>query len=44
MSRVDEGVLVMGFTHSADIGTTLRGGSPLYAPIQGTIYPASCVR
>jgi hypothetical protein len=44
LSRDDQGVLVMGFTHSADVATTLRGGSPLYAPAQGTIYPASCVR
>ena len=44
LGRDDEGVLVMGFTHSADVGTTLRGGSPLYAPVRGTIYPASCMR
>lgn len=44
LSKDAEGVLVMGLTHSADVGTTLRGGSPLYAPVQGTIYPASCVR
>jgi hypothetical protein len=44
LSRDDAGVLVMGLTHSADVGTTLRGGSPLYAPVKGTIYPASCVR
>ena len=37
-------VLVMGFAHSTDVATTLRGGSPLYAPVQGTIYPASGVR
>lgn len=44
LSKDDAGVLVMGWTHSADVRTTLCGGSPLYAPIQGTIYPASCVR
>ncbi len=44
LSRDDKGVLVMGFSHTADVGTTLRGGSPLYAPVEGTIYPASCVR
>jgi hypothetical protein len=44
LSQEDRGVLVMGFAHSADVATTLRGGSPLYAPVQGAIYPASCAR
>ena len=44
LSRDDAGVLVIGLAHSEDVATTLRGGSPLYAPVKGTIYPASCVR
>jgi hypothetical protein len=44
LSQEDRGVLVMGFAHSADVATTLRGGSPLYAPVEGAIYPASCAR
>jgi hypothetical protein len=44
MSQDDRGVLVMGFTHTDDVATALRAGSPLYAPVKGMIYPASCVR
>jgi hypothetical protein len=44
LSQDDRGVLVMGLTHTADVATTLRAGSPLYAPVEGAIYPASCAR
>ena len=44
LSRDDTGVLVIGWAHSEDVATTLRAGSPLYAPVRGTIYPGDCVR
>ena len=44
LSRDDRGVLVLGLTHTTDVAATLREGSPIYAPVEGAIYPASCLR
>jgi hypothetical protein len=37
-----EAILVMGFEYSKEIATALNAGEPVYAPVEGIIYPAHC--
>jgi hypothetical protein len=43
-ARDGRGVLVMGFSHSADVVSRLQAGQPVYAPVSGVMYPAACQR